>query len=175
MNMQQYLIQSERTAAGTFHTDMVPDTDLINALIIAINALKDLDRIKKALFYRKPLPLDFYMENVLGTVDDGEPLRQQDMFIIHSILGIMTEAGELGEHLVNYIMSEPEDLEGYKPNLVDETGDVLWYQAMLLRLLGTDFETTAGKNLAKLKARFPDKFEERLAIHRDEAAEQSVF
>jgi hypothetical protein len=60
-------------------------------------------------------------------------------------------------------------------NLIEECGDVQWYEAMLCRALGTDFDTVQRTNIAKLKARFPDKFTEESANNRDLEIERSIL
>ena len=60
-------------------------------------------------------------------------------------------------------------------NLKEEFGDTLWYLALGLRFLGIGFEETFAANIAKLQARFPDKFTEDAAMNRDPAAERAIL
>ena len=88
------------------------------------------------------------------------------------MLGCVTESAEIAEHVRDVLTGEmPQD----GVNLKEEFGDVLWYVALGLRFLQTDFGETFETNIAKLRARFPDKFTEAAAIDRDVAAERSLL
>ena len=60
-------------------------------------------------------------------------------------------------------------------NVKEEIGDLLWYIAIMLNVLDTDFETVMRTNIAKLKARYPDKFTEEKATHRDLNKERQIL
>ena len=77
--------------------------------------------------------------------------------IAHAIIGITTEAGEL--------------LDAYKKhrfygraldtkNLKEEIGDIMWYLTVLNGELGYSFQDAMTDNIAKLKKRYPEKFED---------------
>lgn len=157
MNMNKYLEASGRTAAGTFYGDNIRQRDLDAIIEESLTALKRLDQVKKALFYNK--------EPSWGVPKTNDDPVTGDKDVIHAILGIATEAGELLE-----LIGNPTDAK-----LVDESGDVLWYLALLYRRLGTTFGAAADKNIEKLKVRFPEKFEESLAVNRNEDEENAVF
>jgi NTP pyrophosphatase (non-canonical NTP hydrolase) len=119
--------------------------------------------MKKALFYGKksatlmePEDEDDYFDN---------PAEKD---IVHGILGIVTEAGELLELLLN-----PDKMSRAK--LIDECGDHQWYHALIYRAIDTHYAEVFRKNIDKLKARFPVKFTEVNAIVRNEARENAVF
>lgn len=110
-----------------------------------------------------------YLEKSKATdlADYNPPLaRVNDEVIrlLHGAIGISTEANEILDMVKKHVYyGKPLD----KVNTVEEIGDVLWYCALLLRLLEFDFETTASINIAKLKERFPEKFNEVKAIARN--------
>ena len=60
-------------------------------------------------------------------------------------------------------------------NAIEEVGDGMWYDAMVLRLLGSSFDQAAQINIDKLKARFPDKFTSENAVNRDLVVEREIL
>jgi NTP pyrophosphatase (non-canonical NTP hydrolase) len=53
-----------------------------------------------------------------------------------------------------------------REKLRKELGDVLWYMAMLLDGVDMTFEEVMEANIAKLKARYPEKFSTRDSVRR---------
>jgi NTP pyrophosphatase (non-canonical NTP hydrolase) len=134
-----------------------------------VAAGKKLDQIKKHLFYGKPLlftgDAEIYPLYIAG----------RDVRILHALLGIITEAGEFGEALMAdwpvTSNAEPHD----ETNLKEEAGDLLWYLAVLFDALGTTFPAEMERNINKLRARYPEKFDAALAHTRDLAKERAVL
>lgn len=89
----------------------------------------------------------------------------------HAIYGTVTEAGELMSDLKK---SKIYGKEVDRAHLIDEMGDVMWYLALLADELGVTFEEVWEKNIAKLRVRFPEKFEAQLALERDKEAERKA-
>ena len=54
-----------------------------------------------------------------------------------------------------------------RTNLFEETGDLFWYLALIADELGFSFEEAMVSNVAKLKARYGDKFTTEKAINRE--------
>ena len=84
----------------------------------------------------------------------------------------MTEAGELLENL------EKEQIDWV--NVLEENGDVDWYQAILYNLaqdlkLGIDEEVVRERNIAKLKKRYGDKYSDVRANERDLTTERKIL
>jgi len=92
--------------------------------------------------------------------------------ILHAAIGCVTESGEMLDALKKQIFYGRQ-LD--TTNVLEESGDLLWYLAILFDELGTDFETEMGRVIAKLKNRFPDKFEEDKAFNRDLDTERSTL
>lgn len=167
MNVTKYQADAARTASENFHDNLVVPSTLIDAIDEVQLSAQHIDKIKKALFYgREDTDLAF-----VRSLKGDEAYPDVDVNLIHSILGIYTEAAELLE-LLGLALRTGETTEA---DLINEAGDGLWYHAMLYRLLGTNFDEVASKNIAKLRKRFPVKFTEDLAVNRDEAAENVVF
>lgn len=136
-----------------------------------IEAAQSLDRIKKYLYYKKPTEfaqaeLELGIANFI-VLDDDKMSR-----LFHAILGMCTEAGELLEAFDAMIYrNEVLDVD----NLFEEMGDSMWYFAIGCNSMGFDPNELLGRNIAKLKARYPDKFTEDAALNRDLAAEKAAL
>ena len=90
----------------------------------------------------------------------------------HAADGLCTEAGEFKDTLKKWkYYGKPLDYT----NLMEELGDMLWYVAIACKALGIDFEYLQLTNIAKLKERYPDKFDGSKATDRDIEKELSVF
>jgi NTP pyrophosphatase (non-canonical NTP hydrolase) len=97
--------------------------------------------------------------------------NERTVRLLHAAFGLCTETGEIQDTIKKHIFyGKPVDTA----NLEEEFGDVLWYLALLCRYLNVSFEQMMAKNIAKLKARFPEKFTEELALNRDLKAEQTA-
>lgn len=92
--------------------------------------------------------------------------------ILHAIMGIVTEAGELMDAYKKYAIYGKEIDE---VNLIEELGDLEWYIALALRQLDTTYETIFQINFDKLKIRYPEKFTEFMALNRDLEREREIL
>lgn len=91
---------------------------------------------------------------------------------IHGAVGIATESGEILDALKRSLFyGKPLD----KTNLEEEIGDVFWYLAELCDAIDITFEGAQAKNIAKLKARYPNAFTNESALNRDLPRERSVL
>jgi NTP pyrophosphatase (non-canonical NTP hydrolase) len=90
--------------------------------------------------------------------------QTQMLDLLHASIGMVTEAGEFADALKKHVFYGKE-LD--KVNLIEELGDQIWYIALALRALDTDFDTVMNININKLKVRYPGKFTEHNAINRD--------
>lgn len=80
-------------------------------------------------------------------------------------LGIAGEAGECADLVKKHLFHKhPLD----KGKLVKELGDLLWYVAALAGDIGVTLDEVAEQNIKKLKARYPDGFDEQRSLHRAE-------
>lgn len=141
MDNKTYLTQSAKTDAhGNYNFPETTRVELINALRRYLTSMAELDRIKRDIFYNDAKPAD--------VVDTPRGYT-------HGILGVVTESQELAEVFLDHLENgTPLD----EVNLREESGDVLWYVACILREAGTTFEASMAGNIAKLKNRFPEKF-----------------
>ena len=98
--------------------------------------------------------------------------KEEASKLLHYILGVGSEAGELQDQLKKHFIYG-KDLD--RANLIEESGDVLWYLSRMLVLLDSSLEEAMEKNNAKLKARYGDKFTEHAALNRDLEKERAVL
>lgn len=91
---------------------------------------------------------------------------------MHALLGLQTELGELVDGFKRHIFYGTQ-LD--PTNLDEEVGDLLWYLAILLDEHGISFERCMERNIAKLKARYPQKFNSESAVVRDLEAERKAL
>lgn len=187
MKMIDYLEQSGRTAAKLpegiqcelFATDAAVVADL-NFITAAGNIA---DSFKRAIFYGSPVAaVEERLKNnseetflltqeVLQMHNDNHKakLNDQEIDLVHGLYGIVSEAGELAEAVQKAFR------DGQKIDVVnarEEIGDMLWYVAMMLRAINSNFEEAAGINIDKLSIRYPEKFTKENAINRDLQAEK---
>lgn len=92
--------------------------------------------------------------------------------LIHAQMGMQTETAEFTDALKKSIFyGRPLDTT----NLKEELGDLMWYMAIAMDELGTDFQTESDRVIAKLKARYPEKFTTDNAEHRNLANERIIL
>ena len=169
MSTFDYLAESALTASDSFHSDNVDPVVLDNVLRDCIASLQALDMLKKAFFYGKDYTIPAKYEN-----SEAEPLgiEYPDTDIVHGIIGVATEAGELLEALYATLF---DGKEFDAANCYEEVQDVSWYLAMLLRCTNKTFDDAFRANIAKLRKRFGNKFTEYDAINRDLTAERVII
>lgn len=113
---------------------------------------------------------------VVSREDNGhwrtEQYAKQLNRLLHSAVGCCTEAGELQDALKRELFyGKSFDAT----NLCEEYGDLLWYVAIGLDALGVSMEDCMERNIAKLQARYPSKFDAHRAVNRDLAAERKAL
>lgn len=168
--MNDYQEQALRTKSDEFHADKAPAWMFVAVLGEIIEHVRDLDALKKALFYGKPLPPGLASELARRVVldEDEEAMVQGvmeaiDRDVLHGIVGIITEAGELAE-----LLADPPDDPA---KVAEEVGDLMWYEALLLDGLGYGTARVQQMNINKLRKRYPEKFSSEAALARaDEQA-----
>lgn len=93
--------------------------------------------------------------------------------LIHATLGMMSEVGEIADALKKHIIYKKalDDI-----NLLEESGDVSWYQSLFLTAIKKTFEESFKANIAKLSLRYPDnKFTLEAANNRNLEAERRAL
>lgn len=82
----------------------------------------------------------------------------------HALHGMVGEVGEI--HSLYQKVYQGHTLD--KVHLLSEVGDLLWFIAELLTAYGFTMEECMSRNIDKLKARYPDGFEEEKSLNRKE-------
>lgn len=176
--VNNYVDEARVTLSASWHGDKVAKAQLLGRINGAIDAANKLDQVKKTLFYGRDnnliadgqTPVGNAMLEAMGD-GNADPAN-----IIHGVIGIFTEAGELLEALRSAYNGN-----GFDPiNMREEIGDMFWYVAILLFEASRDgdgytFEECMRVNIAKLRARFPNAFVEYDANNRDLAAERLIL
>ena len=91
---------------------------------------------------------------------------------MHYTMGMVTEVGELLDVFKKHLAyGKPIDWV----NVKEEVGDFLWYLANFCYDHNIDLEQVMATNIAKLKARYPDKFTSDKAINRDLDTERKIL
>jgi NTP pyrophosphatase (non-canonical NTP hydrolase) len=153
MTPNEYQEAALRTCSTVFNVSDVLDFQIEQILTENIYNGEMIEEIKKNIFYGKPL-------NVVTTLPElpivtSFAWEEVNQDVTHGILGIAGEASELVQHLYSAITTE-----GQINSLAisKEIGDVLWYIAILADAIGVPLEQIMEENIAKLKARYPDKW-----------------
>lgn len=98
--------------------------------------------------------------------------QEHTVRLLHAAMGLCTESGEFMDMMKKHILYGKELDE---INLKEELGDLEWYVALALDELKTTFGIIFETNIAKLRARYPNKFTEKDAINRDLDKERSIL
>lgn len=180
MNSKDYILQALQTKSPSFHGEKVSFAQFCDCIASCIAALQELDAIKKALFYGKVterlegLTPDESLCSTMPTecLSLSGDNTAEGIDVLHSILGIATEAGELLEALnMGFFGDDGFDIV----NVTEELGDVFWYAAIMANVAGESFEEIQNVNIMKLRARFPDKFTEYDANNRNLELERAIL
>lgn len=165
---------------------VVVDHDLLEGVIaLSICSGEMMDMLKKNIFYKKPFSLDDFndcarfADNAIESIHvttmrpslNPQPITV-DARLLHALMGIYTESAELLEAMDEYLH---EGVEIDVVNIREEFGDVEWYIALGVDTLDIEFKSVFDLVIAKLKARFPDKFTTENAIVRDLHTEREIL
>lgn len=164
----QYQQDCLRTRSEIYRPDLVPPIPLKQALEAAIRAGQVMRGLKRACFGGKPYTDAFIGEAVSANLGAVNP----DM--LHALMGVINETGEIAEMLHGALFEgKPFDLT----NFVEETGDRWWFDMLGCHAAGIAPEEVMRRNIGKLRARFPDKFDpDKMSDeHRDRAAETAAL
>lgn len=154
---------------------------LLSIIALSVAAGNLLDMAKKNIYYNKPIDEAKAEElrmtaraslNNLHLMFGGKEDLAIDPRILHGVVGKFTESTELLEAIQDAVASgAPIDFV----NLKEELGDDQWYNAILTDAAGLDMEEIQATVIAKLKARYPDKYTDQNAIERDLETERKVL
>lgn len=91
-------------------------------------------------------------------------LSKKDV-LINGVMGLCGESGEAID-IVKKHLAQGHALD--REALIKELGDVAWYLAETAYALNIELEDVLARNIAKLKARYPQGFETEKSVHRAE-------
>lgn len=161
------------------------DQQLLISLLKAQIALGNIfDLIKKKVFYGKDISsaqlfafhqmlLDSIPSEISYPPDDETQTLTINPRLFHAFIGIITESSEIAEALLTGVTSDTGDVD--RVNILEELGDLNWYQAIAIDALDGDFESVLNANIQKLYIRYPEKFTGQDAIIRDLTLERQVL
>lgn len=165
-----YVEQANVTLSNEFHSHKVGLLSFQTALTTAAARMQQLDRIKKTLFYGRETGLpQVRLSQSMQSIN----ISKRDEVIIHAIIGLATEAGELLEHLAHWMNGDIGEFDFV--NLKEESGDCAWYMAVLAKAAGFTFDEMLQINIDKLRKRYGDKFSAFDANNRDLLGERAVL
>lgn len=166
----------------------------LEALVLALDCFtvsgEILDGFKKAIYYNNPKKLNENLESLADSLEHhARELRKQaktattnidttniNPRVFHGIVGIATESAELVEALINYIDTGVLDTVNLQEEMGDGAGGTnSWYAAILHDELKLDPAVTMRKNIDKLRARYPEKYEDALAETRNLEVERKIL
>lgn len=176
MNLDQYVKDAVRTESRIEKVTVQHPEIFLFALRTFIAAGNVLDCFKKNVFYGKDTEDQMfqwiqairYYQYELQKID---PELDIDPRLFHSLVGIATEATELMEALDKIINHKDFD----QVNILEEFGDVNWYEAIGIDVLNGSFENILDTNIEKLRKRFPEKFTSKEAIERNVEEERNTL
>lgn len=172
-----YIEEAHVTASDKYYGDRVPLAYFRETIAEAVEALNKLDAIKKTMFYGRDAGVPAPEANAATLaklpewISDHPEHDAAAVNVIHAIIGKATEAGELLEALSAAAEGEAFDAV----NALEEVGDGFWYDALLLRAIGSNFGEAQSVNIAKLRRRFPNAFTEFDANNRDLFEERKIL
>lgn len=85
--------------------------------------------------------------------------------ILNGVMGLNGEAGECID-IVKKHLFQGHELD--RECLIEELGDVAWYLAVCCEGLGVSLGEVMGRNIDKLKARYPEGFDKARSINRND-------
>lgn len=182
-NFDQFVPLAIRTESKfeTVQFNPIAFKAILTACIAAGNLM---DFVKKGVAYNKPIDFEKFgnfVADLNGAVVDlmclpTEKYEEKETIglnsrLFHGITGIVTEGAELLEAMQQALDSGNWD----DTNLVEEIGDIAWYEAILLDELDEKFYPILSKIIAKLRVRYPEKYTDANAIDRNLTLERQIL
>lgn len=172
-SVNTYQFEAVRTRSATYRPDLLSLNWLEHVLSNTAQLGRDARRLKKAAFG--------------GVEDTDRPggsvgfahasrcgLDRLSPHTLHSMLGLINEIGEMAEMIHAVLLGEREfDLVNWK----EEKGDAAWFLFCDCDAIGVSASEILRANIAKLAARYPDKFDPTKLddAGRDKAAENRAL
>ena len=108
------------------------------------------------------MTINEYQKLAMTTLNPA--LSKQDV-LINGVMGLCGESGEAIDLVKKHLhQGHPLDRE----KLVKELGDIAWYLAETAYALDVDLDEVLERNIAKLRARYPEGFDTARSLHRQD-------
>jgi hypothetical protein len=176
----QYFAAAERIK------DPVVAVMLITVANLYVIAGSTLDLIKRHIFYGNDLDKKQLIHNYFDCLIEHYSkdlsydiqkinLNIDSMRRLHGLIGILGEDAEIAPYINEEIFFQNLD-DLTIENIEEEAGDKAWYLfGVLCKGYQLSPEDVLAKNIAKLQARYPEKFDEEKALNRDLKAEKEAM
>ncbi len=166
--VREYISEAIHTHCGVFQPDYIKS---YRALKPTVRIVPETSINKKAatpILRNRPVPttswsglygeeymnkadnFDRNYQELIETLDDGK------MRLLHAVIGMSGEVGELTDAVKKYAFYNKKDLDF--GNVLEECGDILWYMHLALKQCGLTFKMAMEHNIAKLTKRYPKGF-----------------
>lgn len=146
--------------------------ELISLFNSIVEITNKLDKFKKHIFYGNEIDFELSSNSNEFNIDKKIELLDETLIrLVHSGMGLTTEAGEFLEALVNHFNGEELDLY----NLGEELGDSCWYAAIGSDATKMELSKIMYINIKKLEKRFGNKFSEKSALIRKLDEERKIL
>lgn len=99
-------------------------------------------------------------------------LKPSDLELLHAILGLFSEAGELLEMFMHRMAS---GLAIDRANAIEELGDAGWFLQLGIKAVHSRAEEVQQVNILKLVERFPDGYSDLCGLVRDQESERNAI
>lgn len=135
---------------------------MVNRVDLTVNSMDPIQYTKEAALTDHPS-----YDPVIERITNDQTAR-----LLHYALGLGSETGELQDALKKLVAyGKPLDLV----NVKEEIGDLLWYMSRICDTCGFTLEDVMETNIAKLKARYGDKWTQEAALNRDLKLEREIL
>lgn len=167
-----YMAEADKTCTVVFNPQNV-NRDRFVEVLQGISDLCDELNVAKKLFFRGKTcdELDQVQPSLAESVAvefDPNNTSFEELNLLHGLVGVITEAGEMADVLLHRMKVGQFD----NVNAMEESGDVAWYLARILRGLGSDFPAMQKMNINKLRGRHGTAFDVFRDANRDLAEER---
>lgn len=186
MDINEYQKNALRTESDVDQVKV--NYDLLHSTFeVFVKCSKLLDALKRSIYYGNDDRLNEWLaeakrkdfhntsQRLINSLEFNKNDKNDlpvDSRVLHGIMGICTEAGEIGEAYMDQTL---EDKPLDSVNIHEEMHDISWYMAILHDALNLNWEDGLEKNINKLKTRFPNKFTQEDAVNRDLKKERKTL
>lgn len=182
INDYQNLTRATRAEPAVSYESVFPNLkSVLQQCMDAVYSGHGMDAVKRALFY-KDQSLEPRLKKAMAEMEDmykaiaafpeDAVIPTDKIDLLHAILGLQSESGELMNELINSIL---EDRPVNTLNIREELGDTMWYTSLGIDSIQSTFGETGYYNIEKLKVRYPNKFNTFDAVNRNLEQEQTAL